>query len=106
VTIAEDVDAGVRDALLPPVVDKPCTKEYVELARGLFQAVEATFEMTHLRHAIGEAKGLADVHVLFDGGVEDRRVDINLTHFKSHAAEMARKWRWLAMRMIGKNVSV
>jgi hypothetical protein len=38
---AEDVDAGVRYALLPPVVDKPCTKEHVELARGLFQSVEA-----------------------------------------------------------------
>jgi hypothetical protein len=35
-TGAGDVDAAVRHALLPPVVDKPCTKEHVELARGLF----------------------------------------------------------------------
>jgi hypothetical protein len=35
-TGAEDVDAWVRDALLPPVIDKPHTTEHVELARGLF----------------------------------------------------------------------
>jgi hypothetical protein len=76
---AGDVGTRVQDALLPPVVDKPGTKEHVELARGLFQSVEASFDMTHLRRAIGEAKGLADVHVLFDGSVEERSVNIKLT---------------------------
>jgi hypothetical protein len=64
------------------VVDKPCTKEHVELARGLFQSVEAAFEMTHLRRAIREAEGVADVHILLDGGVEERSVDIKLTQLK------------------------
>jgi hypothetical protein len=65
VTSAEDEVARVRYALLSPVVDKPCTKEHHELARGLFQPVEAAFEITLLGRAIGEAKGLANVHVLF-----------------------------------------
>jgi hypothetical protein len=43
VTGAEDVGVGVRDALLPPVVDKPCTKEHVKLARGMFHSVEVAF---------------------------------------------------------------
>jgi hypothetical protein len=63
VTGAKDVKARVGDALLPPVVDKPCTKQHVELARGLFKSVEAALEMTHLGRAIIEAEGLADVHV-------------------------------------------
>jgi hypothetical protein len=62
--------------LSPPVVDKPCTKEHVELARGLLKTVETTFEMTHFRRAIKEAEWLADVHVLLDRGVEESRVDI------------------------------
>jgi hypothetical protein len=78
----EDVDAGIRDAMFPPVVDKPCMKEHVELARGLFQAVEAAFEVAHLGRAIRETEELADVHVLLDEGVEERSVDIELTHFK------------------------
>jgi hypothetical protein len=82
VTSAENVDTRVREALLPPVVDKPGTKEHVELARGLFQSVEAVSEMTHIRRAIAEAKRLADVHVLFDGSVEQRSVDTKLTQFK------------------------
>jgi hypothetical protein len=67
---------------LPPVVDKPCTKEHVELARGLFQSAEEAFAMTHLRRSIREAKGLADVHVPLDKGVEERSVDIKMTHLK------------------------
>jgi hypothetical protein len=67
---------------LPPVVDKPCTKKHVELARGLFQSIEAAFEMTHFRRAITEAEGLADVHVLLDGVVKERSVDVKLTEFK------------------------
>jgi hypothetical protein len=69
VTVEEDVDTWILYALLPPVVNKPCTKEHVELARGLFQSVEAAFEMTHFRRVITEAEGLADVHVLLDWGV-------------------------------------
>jgi hypothetical protein len=49
VTGAEDVDAWVRYALLPPVVDKLGTKEHDELARGLFLSVEAAFEITSLK---------------------------------------------------------
>jgi hypothetical protein len=64
---------------LPPVVDKLArTKEHVERARRLFQSVEAAFEMTHFRRAIREAEGLADVHVLLDGSVEERSVDVKL----------------------------
>jgi hypothetical protein len=75
---AENVDARVRYALLPPVFDKPSTQGHVELARGLFQSVEAAFEMTHLRSTIREAEWLADAHVLFYGSVEERNVDIKL----------------------------
>jgi Co/Zn/Cd efflux system component len=64
------------------VVDKPCTKEYVELARGLLKSAEATFEVIHLGRAISESEGLADVHVLHDWGVEERNVDVKLTQFK------------------------
>jgi hypothetical protein len=38
--------------------------------------------MTHFRRAIGEAKGLEDVHVLLDESVEERSVEIKLTHSK------------------------
>jgi hypothetical protein len=82
VTGAEDVDAGIRDALLLPVVDKPCTEEHVELARGMFQAVEASFEVTHFGRAIIETEGLADLYVLYDAGVEERSADVELTQFK------------------------
>jgi hypothetical protein len=51
------------------VVDKPCTKEHVEIARGLLKSVEAAFEMTYFGRAISEAEELADVHVLLDWGV-------------------------------------
>jgi hypothetical protein len=64
------------------MVDKPCRKEHVELARGLFQSVEATFEMTHFRRAIRETERLADVHVLLYGGVEESNVDVKLAQFK------------------------
>jgi hypothetical protein len=47
--------------------DKPCTHEHVELARGLFKAVEAALEVTHVRRAINAAEGLAYVHVLLGG---------------------------------------
>jgi hypothetical protein len=82
VTGAEDVDAWVGYALLPPVGDKPCTKEHVELARGLFKSIEAAIEMTRFGRASTEAEGLADVHVLLDWGVEERSVDVKLTQFK------------------------
>jgi hypothetical protein len=81
VTGAGDVDAGIRDTFLPPVVDKPCTEQHVNLARGLFQSVEAAFEVTHFGRAIREAEGLADVHVLLDWGVEKRIVDVESTQF-------------------------
>jgi ABC-type protease/lipase transport system fused ATPase/permease subunit len=64
------------------VVDKPCTKEHVELVRGLLKSVEAAFEMTHFERAIIEAEGLANVHVLLHLGVEGRSVDVQLAHFK------------------------
>jgi hypothetical protein len=64
------------------VVDKPYTKEHVELAWGLFKSVEATLEMTHFGRAISEAEGLADVHVFLNRGVEKRNVDGKLTQFK------------------------
>jgi hypothetical protein len=35
VTGAEDVDTRVGNAMLPPMVDEPCTEEHVELAGGL-----------------------------------------------------------------------
>jgi hypothetical protein len=82
VTGAEDVDAWVGYALLPSVVDKPATKEHVELARGLFKSAEAALEMTHFGRTISEAEGLADVHVFLDWGVEERSVDVKLTQFK------------------------
>jgi hypothetical protein len=67
---------------LPPVVDKPCTKKHAELARGLFHSVEAAFEVTHFGRVIREAEGMADVHVLLDGGLEESSVDVQLTQFK------------------------
>jgi hypothetical protein len=82
VTGAEGVDAWVGYALLPPIFDKPCTKEHVELARGMFQAVEAALEMTHFRRAISEVEGLVNVHVLLDWGVEERSVDVKMAQFK------------------------
>jgi hypothetical protein len=106
VTGAEDVDARVGDALLPPVVDEPCTEQHVELARGLLDSVEAALEMTQFGRAITEAEGLADVHVLLNRGGEKRSVDVQLTQLEVAAAAMARKRRRLAMRMIGENVSV
>jgi hypothetical protein len=71
-----------RRRIVATRIDKPCTQEHVKLARGLLQAAEAAFEMTHFRRAIGQAKGLADVRVLFDGSVKERSVDIMLTQFK------------------------
>jgi hypothetical protein len=38
--------------------------------------------MTHFGRAIIEAEGLADAHVLLDGGVEERSVDGKLAQFK------------------------
>jgi hypothetical protein len=64
------------------MVDKLCTKEHVELARGLFQSVEAAFEVTHFGRAMREAERLADVHVYLDGGVDELSVDVELTQFK------------------------
>jgi hypothetical protein len=106
VTGAEDVDARVGDALLPPVVDEPCTEQYVELARGLLKAVEAALEVTHLGRAIAKAEGLADVHVLLNRGVEKRSVDVKLAKLKvaggcdgkeesqaSHADDMGERLR-------------
>jgi hypothetical protein len=71
-----------RKRIVATRIDKPCTQEHVDLARGLLHDVEAAFEMTHFRRGIGEAKGLADVRVLFDGSVNKRSVDIKLTYFK------------------------
>jgi hypothetical protein len=81
---AEGVDARVRDALLPLVVDKPVPDEHVELAGGLFQAVEAMVETAHFRGAIREAAGFTDVNVLFDWGAEKSGFDVNLTELKVH----------------------
>jgi hypothetical protein len=61
------------------MVDKPCTKQHVDLARGLFKSVEAALEMTHLGRAITEAEGVADVHVLLNRSVEECSVDVKLT---------------------------
>jgi hypothetical protein len=69
---------------LPPVADKIVPQEHVELARGLFQPVEAAFEMAYLRGAIREAEGLTDVNVLSDEGVEKRSVDVRLTKIEVH----------------------
>jgi hypothetical protein len=62
--------------------DKPGTRKHVELARGLFESIEAALEMTHFRRAISEAEGLADVHVLLDWDVEECSIDAKLTQFK------------------------
>jgi hypothetical protein len=42
------LDGGLHMSLLVGGFDKPGTKEHVELARGVFRTVEATFEMTNL----------------------------------------------------------
>jgi hypothetical protein len=98
---------------LPPIVDKPCTEEHVELARGLFQSVEVTFEVTHFGRDIREAEGLADIHVLLDGGVEERSVDVDLTQIKvaggrdgeeetkaSHADDRGERFRIVEANML------
>jgi hypothetical protein len=36
------------------------------------------------RCAICEAKGLTDVHILFDGAIQERGIDVNLTEFEVH----------------------
>jgi hypothetical protein len=64
------------------MVDKLGTQEHVELARGLFESVEAVFKVTQFRRAISEAEGLADVYVLLDWGVEECSVDVKQTKFK------------------------
>jgi hypothetical protein len=79
---AENVDSRVRNAMLPPIVDEPCTEEHVQLAGGLLQAVLATLEVTHFGRAIDEAEGLADVHVFLNGCVETRCVDVKLAKLK------------------------
>jgi hypothetical protein len=48
----------------------------------MFESVEAALEMTHFGRAISEAEGLADVHVLLNGGVEERSVYVKLTQLK------------------------
>jgi hypothetical protein len=63
---ADDADARVRYAQLPPVFYEQVNQEHVELARGMFQSVEAALEMTYLRSAWGTER-LADVHVIFMG---------------------------------------
>jgi hypothetical protein len=82
VTGAEDVDARVGNALLPPMVDEPCTEYHVQLARGLLKSVETTLEMIHFGRAITKPEGLADVHVLLNRGVEKRNVDVKVTQLK------------------------
>jgi hypothetical protein len=48
----EDVDARVGDTLLPPIGNKPDPQQHVELAGGLFEAVETAFEVAHLTRAV------------------------------------------------------
>jgi hypothetical protein len=66
VTGAEDVDARVGHAPLPPVVDEPRTEQHVEVVRGLPESVEAALDMIHFGRAFTDAEGLADVHVLLN----------------------------------------
>jgi hypothetical protein len=88
------------------VVDKPCTKEHIELARGLLKSIEAAFEVTHLGRAIGEGEGLADVHVFLDRGVEERSVYVKLAQFKVAGGRDGKEEARLALRMIGENASL
>jgi hypothetical protein len=67
---------------LPSVDDKPIREEHDEFAKELFESVEAAFEMTHFGSGIREAEWLTGVHVLFDGSVEERGVDVKLTQLK------------------------
>jgi hypothetical protein len=76
---AEGIDARVLYALLPLILDKPISQEHVELAGGLFQAVEVAFEVVNFGYTIRKAEGLANVHILLDWGIEERSADVKLT---------------------------
>jgi hypothetical protein len=71
------IDVRVRDALLPLIVDKPIPQKGVDLAGGLLKSVKATFEVAHFKRAIREAKGLSQVHILFDGGIYRNAVSMS-----------------------------
>jgi hypothetical protein len=49
------------------------------LAGGMFHAVEEAFEVAHFYCTIREAEGLANIDILFDEGIEERRVDVKST---------------------------
>jgi hypothetical protein len=77
--------------MLPPILDKSTPQEHVEVAGGLFKAVELAFEVAHFGCTIREAGGLANVNILFDGGMEERSVDVNMTDFELHSGRNGEK---------------
>jgi hypothetical protein len=38
--------------------------------------------VARLKYSIHEAEGLTDVHILFDGGIEERGIDVKFAEFK------------------------
>jgi hypothetical protein len=42
------------------------------------------FEVAHFECTICEGEGLANVHILFDWGIEERSVDVKLAEFEVH----------------------
>jgi hypothetical protein len=56
--------------------DEPVAKQLIKLSWRLFQTVHAPSQVTDVRDAVIEPKWVCDVDIRFDGGVQERRVDV------------------------------
>jgi hypothetical protein len=63
---------------MPTLLHQLVPHEFVELAGGLLEAVQAAAKVTYVRGITRITKGLADVNALFDGSVKKHRVDVEV----------------------------
>jgi alanine racemase len=50
----------------------------------VFKTVEAEFKVANFQSAVRKAKGLADVHILFDRNMHERGVNVKIIEFEIH----------------------
>jgi predicted hydrocarbon binding protein len=58
---------------------------------GLLETVQATLEMTDIGRSVREAKGLSNVDILFDMGIEEGGINVQMAELEVHTCRNGEK---------------
>jgi hypothetical protein len=58
---------------------------------GVFEAVQASLEVAHFSRSVSETTGLPNVDILFDRGIEEGRIHVQMAQLEVHGSKNSRE---------------